>query len=92
MKYENLVINEEKGIRTIRIQRQSDLNPLDLQTLQEIKACMNEKPMITVISGSDRAFSAGADIKNFSGLAPSVAYSFAREGHFVMNFIASYEA
>ena len=92
MRYENIVVKEEDGIRMIRIKRKSDLNPLDLPALAEIRASMSEKTMITVITGSERAFSAGADIKNFAGLKESVAYSFSREGHSVMNFIASYEA
>jgi|YelNatPaOPRAMG01_1025707.scaffolds.fasta_scaffold00236_44 enoyl-CoA hydratase/carnithine racemase len=92
MNFENIVVREEDGIRTIRIQKKSDLNPLDLQTLKEIMSSMSEKPMITIITGSERAFSAGADIKNFSGLKETVAYSFSREGHTVMNFISSYQA
>jgi enoyl-CoA hydratase/carnithine racemase len=92
MNFENIVAMEEDRIRIIRIQRKSDLNPLDLQTLNEIRASMSERRMITVITGSERAFSAGADIKNFVGLKENVAYSFSREGHSVMNFISSYEA
>ena len=92
MNYEEIVVDEEDGIRTIRIKRKSDLNPLDLETLKEIRTSMSEKPMITIITGSERAFSAGADIKNFAGLKETVAYSFSREGHAVMNFISSYEA
>ena len=92
MNYEDIVVNEEDGIRTIRIKRKSDLNPLDLETLKEIRTSMSEKPMITIITGSEKAFSAGADIKNFAGLKETVAYSFSREGHSVMDFISSYEA
>ena len=92
MSYEDIVVNEEDGLRTIRIKRKSDLNPLDLETLKEIRSSMSEKPMITIITGSERAFSAGADIKNFAGLKETVAYSFSREGHAIMDFISSYEA
>ena len=87
MNYEDIVVNEEEGIRTIRIKRKSDLNPLDLETLKEIRTSMSEKPMITIITGSEKAFSAGADLKNFAGLKETVAYSFSREGHAVMDAI-----
>ena len=52
--------------------RQSSFQFAGLETLKEIRTSMSEKPMITIITGSERAFSAGADIKNFAGLKETV--------------------
>ena len=91
MEYRNIKCELKDDIRIIQISRPSELNPLDIETLEEIEACLKSESLITVIRGSSRAFSAGADIKNFKGLSPEVAYSFARTGHRIYNYIADYD-
>lgn len=91
MNYKNIKSELNDGIRIIQISRPSELNPLDIETLEEIEACLKSGSHITIIRGSTRAFSAGADIKNFKNLAPEVAYSFARTGHRIYNYIAAYD-
>ncbi len=82
----------ETYIRTITLSGKSDLNPLNIEMLEEIRSCLSQDVQITIIRGSKRAFSAGADIRNFQGLTPEKAYSFSRKGHAVMNYIAGYGA
>lgn len=89
--YMNLKIEDNDRIRVITISKESNLNPLDIETLEEIRTAMEESGgKIIVIRGSDRAFSAGANIKKFESLDSRGAYDMARRGHMVMDFIASY--
>ncbi len=89
--YGSIRIEDSEKIRVIRISKESTLNPLDIETLEEIAdAVGNSGERIIVITGSDRAFSAGANIKKFESLDPRSAYDMARRGHIVMDFIASY--
>lgn len=88
----NIESSVEGGVRTIRIKKESDLNPLDLETLEEIKAEMEKQVFITVLTGSPRAFSAGANINKFKGLSGEEAYALSRTGHSVMDFISEYGA
>lgn len=88
----NIESSIEGGVRTIRIKKESDLNPLDLETLEEIKAEMEREIAITVLTGSARAFSAGANINKFKGLNGAESYALSRTGHSVMDFISGYGA
>lgn len=88
----NIVTTEEDGIRIIRIKKESDLNPLDIETLQEIQQELTTKKTVTIITGSSRAFSAGANIGKFKGLKGEEAYALSRIGHDVMDYISSYSS
>lgn len=92
MEFKNVKIEDRDRIRVVYIQRDTPLNPLNIDTLKEIKeAVCSSGKKIPVITGSNRAFSAGADIKNFVEMDSKAAYRFATEGHDVMNAIASYD-
>ncbi|MGC8506049.1 MAG: enoyl-CoA hydratase/isomerase family protein [Thermoplasmata archaeon] len=91
--YNFLTCEESEGTKIVTIKTGSDLNPLDVETLEEIRRCVSDgdvKPVI--ITGSKKAFSAGANIKKFVGLEPATAYDFARRGHAVMDFLSQYPA
>ncbi|HLG34098.1 MAG TPA: enoyl-CoA hydratase-related protein [Bacteroidia bacterium] len=72
----NLIIQSENGIRIITINRPDKLNALNRETLSELDAAMNDAISTTeifgiIITGSgEKAFVAGADISEFSGLNP----------------------
>ncbi len=84
-------VQERDGIRIISIRKDNKLNPLDADTLEEIANNLRSKPMVTVIEGSEKAFSAGANIKEFQKLKPEEAYHFAIRGQIALDYIASYE-
>ncbi|MHB8397167.1 MAG: enoyl-CoA hydratase/isomerase family protein [Thermoplasmataceae archaeon] len=88
MEYKNILVEERDGVSVIRINRENKLNPLNVETLKEIKDAVSRSVGPVIITGSEKAFSAGADIRNFSGLKPETAYHFATEGHDVMDYIA----
>lgn len=92
MKYENIATKDIGKVRTVTLNRKSPLNPLDMVTLREIKdAVENSGNRVILIHGANRAFSAGADINNFMQLDNSTAGIFAKEGHDIMNYLASYD-
>ncbi|MHB1812096.1 MAG: enoyl-CoA hydratase/isomerase family protein [Thermoplasmataceae archaeon] len=91
MHYKNIVIEEKNGYRIIWINRESPLNPLNIETLEEIEnVLVEERKETTIIAGRNKAFSAGADIKDFLRMDESAAFEFAGSGHRVMNEISSY--
>ena len=91
MSYNNIDLEEKTKYRIIWINRESPLNPLNMETLEEIENVLTlEKKEPTIIAGKNRAFSAGADINNFLQMKESDAFEFADSGHRVMNSIGSY--
>lgn len=92
MDFKNVKIEDRENVRIIHIAKESPLNPLDIDTLKEIKdAVYSSGRRVPVITGSAKAFSAGANIKDFLEMDSKAAYKFATEGHDVMNAIASYD-
>ncbi|MCL5437982.1 MAG: enoyl-CoA hydratase/isomerase family protein [Candidatus Thermoplasmatota archaeon] len=91
MEYKNIQVEVKEGVRLIRISKENKLNPLDVDTLKEIRDAVGKTEGPAIISGSEKAFSAGANIKAFSDLKPEIAYHFATEGHDVMDFISTTE-
>lgn len=83
----NIRTEESGRIIRVMIDRTKTMNPLDIETLEEIGESLKDERKIGVIYGNNRAFSAGADISIFQNLNPRSAYEFAMKGHDVMNFI-----
>ncbi len=87
MVYENLQISLENGIATLTISREKALNALNTQTMLELRQFFGEEgPAIAglkgvVITGAgEKAFVAGADITEFSGLSATEGMEFAQRG------------
>ncbi|MEO1254331.1 MAG: enoyl-CoA hydratase-related protein [Bacteroidota bacterium] len=85
--YENLVLDLQDGILTITINRESKMNALNRATMLEIRDVFqyvqdNPKDIRGVIltGAGEKAFVAGADISEFSGLSEMHARKFAEEG------------
>lgn len=70
--FETLVVETDGPIGEIRIDRADKLNPLSIQTLEELAAAARHidglrDVKVVVVRGAGRAFSAGADLMSFSG-------------------------
>lgn len=68
MAYETLIVDIEDHICLIRLNRPEALNALNLQLLGELSQAIeaadkNDKVRVIVLTGSEKAFAAGADIK-----------------------------
>ncbi len=81
------------GIARVTIDRQSKLNALNGQVLDELEACfldLKENPearVIIVTGAGDKSFVAGADISQFPSLSPAEAQAFSVRGQAVFSLI-----
>ncbi|HHC29000.1 MAG TPA: enoyl-CoA hydratase, partial [Rhodobacterales bacterium] len=71
MAYKNIIVEIEDNICLIRLDRPEAMNALNLELLDEVGTALsegqkNEKVRVFVITGSEKAFAAGADIKEMS--------------------------
>ena len=87
MEYQNLNIAVENGIATLTITREKALNALNTQTMLELRQFFGEEgPKMeglkgVIITGAgEKAFVAGADITEFSGLSAAEGQFFAQRG------------
>lgn len=92
--YENLALDLTDGILTITINRESKMNALNRATMLEIKDAFqyvqdNPKDIRGVIltGAGEKAFVAGADISEFTGLSEMHARKFAEEGQEIFQSI-----
>lgn len=93
MDFKNIILKTENKKAVIEINRPKVLNALNMETLLEIEKAMDliseDKTIrVIVITGTgDKAFIAGADIKEMKDLEPVQAESFANLGQRVFNKI-----
>jgi enoyl-CoA hydratase len=71
MAYNTLIVEIEDHVALIRLNRPDALNALNTELLQELAKALrsaeqNEKVRCIVLTGSEKAFAAGADIKEMS--------------------------
>ncbi len=71
MAFKTIVVETEEHVATIRLNRPDALNALNLELLGELSQAVTEasedpKVRCLIITGSDKAFAAGADIKEMS--------------------------
>jgi enoyl-CoA hydratase/carnithine racemase len=71
--YQCLVVEPGEGFQTIRLNRPEALNALNTALMAELTAALDaaeadDAVRCVILTGSDKAFAAGADIKEMSGL------------------------
>lgn len=71
MAYETLIVEIEDYVAVVRLNRPEAMNALNAKLLAELSDCLtaldaNDKVRCIVMTGSDKAFAAGADIKEMS--------------------------
>ena len=88
MTYENLKIIDDNGILIVTLDRERAMNALNGQTMSELKVLFTEDaPKREAIKGiiltgaGERAFVAGADIKEFLALDSEKARNMSKYGH-----------
>ncbi len=90
MAFETILLKIERGAATITLNRPQRLNALSQQMFRELDEAFDEvatdpAARVLVITGAgDRAFAAGADIREFVGLNPVAALDFSRNGQRVL--------
>lgn len=87
MAYGNIVVEKKDGIATIKINRPKVLNALNKDTMIELSKAVDELEQdknikVAILTGEgDKAFIAGADIRQMSNMTPLQAKEFAELGH-----------
>ena len=93
MEYKNLLVKTIDGITTLTINRREALNSLNSAVIAELECALFELNLDTtvkaiVLTGAgEKAFVAGADIKEMSRLSAFEAHEFARRGQRLMLMI-----
>lgn len=94
---ENVLIEKRDGVGLVMINRPKQLNALNKQTLQEINAAFegfreDAEVNVVIITGSgEKAFVAGADIKEFADFNGEQGTELAKNGHMtVFNVIEEF--
>jgi 1,4-dihydroxy-2-naphthoyl-CoA synthase len=92
--YETLVIEQAGAIARLWLNRPDKLNPLSLQTLQELTAAAraldaNPKVRVIIVGGRGRSFSAGADLTGFPGPGEPGAREAADAGRIMPDAVAT---
>ena len=87
MNFKNISLKNKNKISLLTIERPDNLNALNLETLSEINKALKSLEFDTsvrviIITGSgNKAFVAGADIKEFSKYSKKEGEEMARSGH-----------
>ena len=81
MDFENIIYTVEGGIATIKLNRPKALNALNSAINQDIMAAINlvkadPSVRVLIMTGSERAFAAGADVKEMAEATPRYAREF----------------
>jgi enoyl-CoA hydratase len=92
MSYKNIIVEKKNTVATITMNRPQALNALDKETLQELTTAVDELENdlsihVVILTGKDKAFIAGADIKQMQQLHTLQAEEFAVLGHTLLQNI-----
>lgn len=91
--YKNLEISTENGVLTVTISRPESLNALNVHTIEEIREVIQsvyddrEIKGVIITGSGEKAFVAGADIKEIAELNELNARKFAENGQEVFSLI-----
>ena len=92
MSYKNIIVEKKNKIGIITINRPQVLNALNIETLEELIKGVQELEndptiQVAIITGKEKAFIAGADIKQMQGMNTLQAKEFGARGHRLMHNI-----
>ena len=93
MEFKNLLIETTDGITTLTINRPQVLNALNSDVVQELECALYKLDLdaavkaVVVTGAGEKAFVAGADIKEMSEISAYEAHDFARRGQRLMLLI-----
>jgi enoyl-CoA hydratase len=97
MNYQTLLLDVKESMAVITLNRPDKLNALNAQTIKELNLVLdeikdNEEVYVVVLTGSgEKAFVAGADIKELNKLDMIGAKEFAETGQMVFNKIEKFD-
>jgi len=92
MSYKNIIVEKKNTVATILMNRPQVLNALDKETLEELTNAVEELECdlaihVAILTGKEKAFIAGADIKQMQHMNTLQAKEFATLGHRLLHSI-----
>ena len=86
MSYKNILVEKKNGLGIITMNRPAVLNALNIETLEELTTAVHDLEHdttvhVAIITGKEKAFIAGADIKQMQDMNVLQAKQFAALGH-----------
>jgi len=92
MSYKNIIVEKKNAVATIIMNRSQVLNALDKETLEELTKAVEELEndlaiQVGILTGKEKAFIAGADIKQMQEMNTLQAKEFATLGHRLLQYI-----
>ncbi len=90
MPYKNIEIRQDGPVLILTINRPAQLNALNKETISELSSAFteaekNESVRVLILTGSgDKAFGAGADVKEFAHFAKEQGRELSAEGHRIL--------
>lgn len=90
MEYQTLIVEHAEGVVTVTLNRPQSLNALNVEVLRELECAfyaLERDPEVraVILTGAgEKAFVAGADIKEMADLGSKGAHAFARQGQRVL--------
>lgn len=92
MSHKNIIVEKKEGVGTIIMNRPQVMNALDRETLEELINAVEELEIdpaihVVILTGKDKAFIAGADIKQMQAMNTLQAKEFAELGHRLLSNI-----
>ena len=97
MDYQNIIYEKKENIAIVKINRPEKLNALNIKTMEELKSAFesikeDDSVSVVLITGAgEKAFVAGADIKELNELNVISGKDFAETGQGVFNLIENSE-
>jgi enoyl-CoA hydratase len=95
MEYKNLLIETTDGVTTLTVNRPQSLNALNSEVLGELECAfyeLNRDPAVKVVivtGAGEKAFVAGADIREMAAMTAYEGHQFGLKGQRIMLFIQS---
>jgi len=96
MDFKNVLIRKSDGIGWITINRPDKLNAMNIETIEELKAAFRdfendpEVKAVILTGAGEKAFIAGADISEFSGLNAELGTHYSRQGQALTRAIENF--
>jgi enoyl-CoA hydratase len=92
MNYKNIILEKKNGIGYLTMNRPMVLNALDNDTIDELTTAVRDLEndlaiKVAILTGTEKAFIAGADIKQMHAMTSLEAHAFATKGHQLLHAI-----
>ncbi|MBI5014968.1 MAG: enoyl-CoA hydratase/isomerase family protein [Deltaproteobacteria bacterium] len=78
MEFETIIYGKDGGVATVTFNRPAQLNALNIRMIEELVAAFSDvaaddRVRVLVVTGNEKAFGAGADLKMIHGLATTAS-------------------